>query len=249
MKLSSTRDRRVRSTGAARNATRGWALAAHMGLVFLALTGISCRGQGTFARTTVTFDRPPVQAPDTARLVTEYVEGGFIIHPDSPGSVFVRRGSGGKGWPDNGSAYVQVNSWPGLSVRAEDGQMFGTVAVDVAEGSVSFAEPWEMEFVGYLPGGGRVVARFLTDGIMDGTGPAEDFETFSFPEGFGVLERLDITTGPCSLDNLVVTLIPEPRTDCLFSLGMLVVSYAALRRHARPRQASGQAQGCPRRLT
>lgn len=63
-----------------------------------------------------------------------------------------------------------------------------------------------------------------TDGIIDGTGPLADFQTFDFANypQFSGLTRVEIPTYGWSLDNLVV-IIPEPNSSSLMLAGGLVL--------------------------
>lgn len=70
----------------------------------------------------------------------------------------------------------------------------------------------------------------ITDGIIDGTGPLADFQTFSFGPEFSSLTRVEIPTYGWSLDNLVVA-IPKPGRWALLILGSLFLF--VLRRYKR----------------
>jgi hypothetical protein len=63
-----------------------------------------------------------------------------------------------------------------------------------------------------------------TDGIIDGTGPLADFQTFDFAHfpQFSGLSQVEIPTSLWSLDNLVVT-IPEPGSGLLCCAGGLAL--------------------------
>ena len=64
-----------------------------------------------------------------------------------------------------------------------------------------------------------------TDGIIDGTGPLADFETFTFGPEFSGLTRVEIPTIGWSLDNLAVSLgVPEPGTGALLIVGAAVLA-------------------------
>ncbi len=58
----------------------------------------------------------------------------------------------------------------------------------------------------------------LLDGIIDGTGPTVDFQTFYFGAEFNNLSRVEVPDFG-SLDNLVVFPIPEPSTGALLLTG------------------------------
>lgn len=179
----------------------GWVL-----FCFLA----QCQGQGTLQ---ITFDGPPVQPPGTAKIVQEYDEAGMSFTP-IPGSLygFVRVGInpvGGR--PDNGTAYLQAGLGSTLRFSFTNGTYFDLVSVDLAEYSTLFQEPLMVHFVGYRHDGTVVTTDVTTDGIIDGTGPLADFQTFYFSSPFTDLDRVEIPTYGWSLDNLVVSRdVPEP---------------------------------------
>jgi len=103
------------------------------------------------------------------------------------------------------------------------GSAFGLVSVDLAEYSTVFQEPLTVPFTGYLVGGGTVSTNFITDGIIDGSGPLADFETFYFGPEWSGLARVEIPTSGWSLDNLVLY-VPEPTTASLLALGGLLLA-------------------------
>jgi hypothetical protein len=104
--------------------------------------------------------------------------------------------------------------------------------VDLAEYSMAFQEALTVRFVGYKSDGSTVTADLVTDGIIDGTGPLADFETFQFGPEWSGLSRVEIPTALWSLDNLVVS-IPEPGTWALLLLGSLLIARRCFRPPSR----------------
>jgi hypothetical protein len=152
----------------------------------------------------------------------------FMQHSD-----FARRASGGYGWPDDGSTYlVSGNSLVPVVAALEQPGRFDLISLDLAEYSDVVPDAVTVHFVGYRPDGSTVTTDRTTDGIMDGTSPLRDFETFYF-EGFTGLNRLEMGGSHFSLDNMVVV-IPEPTTSSLLVLGALVVSASRRRRASSP---------------
>jgi hypothetical protein len=87
-------------------------------------------------------------------------------------------------------------------------------------------------FVGYRFDGSVVNTSFTTDGIIDGTGPIADFQTFYFGPEFSGLTRVEIPTYGWSLDNLYVS-VPEPGTVALMIFGLVIAVGWGLKRTSR----------------
>ncbi len=197
-------------------------------------------GQGMLQ---ITFDGPPAQPPDSSYLVTNYYESGMVFRPLPSSQGFARTGANLMGgnprsfFPDDGSAYLQTLIIPAetLGFSFTNGSLFSLLTVDLAEYSTVRPNAVTVQFVGYHPDGSTVTTSFTTDGIIDGTGPLADFQTFSFNGlGFSNLTRVEMPTSGWSLDNLVVV-APEPATTSL--LGFVAVTLfghaVRKRRHRR----------------
>lgn len=137
---------------------------------------------------------------------------------------FVRRGGGRPIFAENGTTYLQAALDSTLTFSFTNGTFFGMVSVDLAEFSTTVTNA-TVHFVGYRYDGSVVATDFTTDGIIDGTGPLADFETFQFGPAWSGLTRVEIPTYGWSLDNLYVS-VPEPGTVALLTLG---AALAALR--------------------
>lgn len=94
--------------------------------------------------------------------------------------------------------------------------------MDLAEYSTVVPDAVTVHFVGYRLDGSTVTTDFTTDGIIDGTGPLADFQTFYFGPEFSGLTRVEIPTSGWSLDNLVFT-VPEPSAGALLFLGAMAL--------------------------
>jgi len=167
-------------------------------------------GQGTPIQ--ITFDGPPLIAPGTAKFVQQYYESNMWFRPlgvVEPGNGFGRRGrplSDGPAYsPDNGTAYIQGAAGDSLVFSLLDGSTFNLLSVDLAEYS-SVVPVFAVPFVGYRLHGSTVVTNLTPDGIIDGTGPLADFQTFNFGPEFSNLTRVEIPSSGWSLDNLVVSI-------------------------------------------
>jgi len=186
-------------------------------LVFLCLLARNSRCQGTLQ---ITFDGPPVVAPGTGIVITKYSEGGMVFMPLQGLDSLGRVGPGYPSDPQNGSAFLKAGLGGSLMFSFANNSVFDLVSVDLAEYSTVLAnEPWTVSFIGYYSDGGTVTTSFTTDGIIDGTGPLADFQTFNFnSKDWSNLSRVEIPSYGWSLDNLVVT-VPEPGVFSLFGLG------------------------------
>lgn len=151
-----------------------------------------------------------------------YYEGSMQFRSTPMGALYL--GSSGRtGFPDNGTGYLETPDAGSFG----DGVTFGPtnafpasapfdlISFDAAEfGSLG---PTLLTVVGWKPMAGTVTNLFTTDGINDGTGPLQDFQTFNLDSSFVNLFRVDIY-GRFSLDNVVISSIPEPSTSALLFL-------------------------------
>jgi hypothetical protein len=202
-------------------------------VAFLAvLVALRCNAQGTF-QWTVSFDRSPLIAPGSNIGVTYYYEAGVEFRPIDPVGQFTRAGGGVSVFSENGTAYILNGlgdsfSGVGLSPR------FGLVSVDLAEFSTLYPFPQTVQFLGFKPDGTSVTTEFATDGIIDGTGPLTDFQTFYFDERFADLIRFEVPGHRYALDNMVFSnVVPEPGTVTLLVLGASAVGLRFFKRKRR----------------
>jgi len=75
-----------------------------------------------------------------------------------------------------------------------------------------------VQFIGYQTDETTVTTEFTTDGIIDGTGPLADFQTFYFDERFSDLVKFEVSNYGYALDNLTVA-VPEPSLANLLLVG------------------------------
>lgn len=205
----------------------GRGLAACLLVWLIPATASRCAGQGTLH---FTFDGPPLQPPETAYTVTSYYESGMYFR--GIGYGFSRVGEGRSTRPQNGSAYVAATLGDSLEFSFTNGSVFSLASVDLAEYSTVVPDAVTVRFVGYRPDGSVIATDLTTDGIIDGTGPLADFQTFQFGSQWNGLTRVEIPTYGWSLDNLVVS-IPEPGTGALIILGAAVGALRCFKRRKR----------------
>ncbi len=102
------------------------------------------------------------------------------------------------------------NDVQGLRVVHANGIPFTPLDIRIAEYSRSVKPPF-IEFVGYKPDGGTVTVQAPLDGVADGPGGAEDFQTFVFPATFAGIVRLEVPADFWSFDDLAFsTVVPPP---------------------------------------
>jgi hypothetical protein len=207
-----------------------------------------CCGQGTLR---FTFDGTPIVPPGSDIGFTQYFEQGMWfrpIGPADPGNQFGRTGGGIAFFPENGSAYLHTALGDSLTFSFLDGSLFNLESMDLAEYSTVVPDARTVHIIGYRHDGTVVTTDVTTDGIIDGTGPLADFQTFYFGAPFTSLDCVAIPGYGWSLDNLRVS-IPEPSSGSLLLLGCLVFcvlvtnltpnkSAAANRRPAGPSDGS-----------
>jgi hypothetical protein len=146
-----------------------------------------------------------------------------------PGNGFVRQGGQFQPAPENGTAYLQAALGNSLVLSFLDGSLFGMISIDLAEYSTVVPNAVTVRFIGHRSNGSSVTTDLTTDGIIDGTGPLADFETFYFGPEWSGLTRVEIPTYGWSLDNLVVS-IPEPSSLSMFGLGGSLLALSLLRK-------------------
>ena len=179
---------------------------------------------------TVTFDPPSL--PGGGKLLQTYTESG-VVFTSLFDMSFASTDSGLSGRPDDGTAHFDVlRNFTSFTLSTGPFQLD---SVDLAEYSVVFASPQTIGFTGHRVGGGTVSTNFVTDGIIDGTGPLIDFQTFHFGNAFTQLTSVDMSA-TFAMDNLRLEPIPEPSDVSLLVAGIIAISWC------RIRQTNGQRQ-------
>jgi len=172
--------------------------------------------QGTLS--VARFDGTPT-GTDTG--VTSYYEAGMTFRPIPPAAYFGRMGGGRVEFPENGSAYLILGAFDSLSGTCDGTVRFGLTSVDLSEFSIIYPVPRNVQFIGYRSDGTVVTTEFTTDGIIDGTGPLADFQTFYFDQRFSDLVKFEAPSTTYALDNLVFRYgVPEPSACTLFLVGI-----------------------------
>ena len=140
---------------------------------------------------------------------------------ETPNGMTVQDSGGQANAPDNGSTWMRTMAWPRqapLTITNLSGAPFTLHFVDLAEYSTLYSTPRSIPFIGYKNDGSIVTTTFITDGIIDGTGPLADFETFMFDADFTNLNRVVVNTYLYSMDNLGISVVPEPSSIAMIGL-------------------------------
>lgn len=184
----------------------------------------------------VTFDDLPVSGNDIFTFVSS---GGFDFNGDhfhiidTPDSRIV----------GNGTQFLGAEAAGGLgkavTMTQAGGGLFSLDGLDVAElwrAGEPLNDFYQVSLTGNQFGGGVLSSLITLDGIADGPGGANDFQTIALG-GWTNLMSVTITGinangafGDYSIDNLLVNVVPEPGTYALMLAGLGLVGFMARRR-------------------
>lgn len=158
---------------------------------------------------TIGFEGPPSQPANTHYAVAQYDESGFHFQPLGPLATSApyrmgRVGPNTTGRPNNGSTHLALIYGDSCVVTRSGAGTFTVTSVDIAEYSTVVPDAKTVTFTGYKSGGATVTVSFTTDGVIDGTGSGVDFQTFTFPDTFSGLERVEFTDS-ATYDNMVLS--------------------------------------------
>ena len=163
---------------------------------------------------TFTFEGAP---RGTELDVGTYYESAMRFAAIAPGRVLLS-GGGIPGYPDDGTGYLEIpDGYPGVGgLSFGPTNTFPTLApfnLVSFDGAVYDGEgPKTLEFVGYKPMAGTVTNYFTVD---------FQFQTFYLDSSFTDLFRVDVLNASWSLDNLVISEVPEPSCGALAVLATL----------------------------
>ncbi len=158
---------------------------------------------------------PIATQPRTQVAIPYYDEDGFRSKPFGPilASAPYHLGLAGPNVgriASNRTAHISVLNGDSFEILSNDGLLFDVVSVDLAEYSSVYRSPKVIVFEGILANGASVFVDFTTDGFVEGGDALNDFETFKFPKEFSGLSLLRSATTGYSLDNLTLSVVPEP---------------------------------------
>lgn len=147
------------------------------------------------AERNISFDRPSFLGGEGD--YAPHLDVQFMRFKPLQGGVYLQNESTGTGWPDNGTTYARVlsNQSP-FEIKHSQGLPFDLLSLDVSEYSSVVSQSVRLDFVGHLSGGGTVTHSVTSDGIFDGSGPLDDFQTIVLPATFQNLSRVVVTANP-----------------------------------------------------
>jgi hypothetical protein len=158
--------------------------------------------------------------------VRSLLDKGFIItSPDR----FQPRITTGTVTSSNGTHILQsLSTNPPMRIAHLDGATFTPLTVDLAEYSI-YAKPPnnQVPVVAKFPDGHEETHNFTLDGVLDGVGPLQDFQTLAFPSSWVRVTSVTFTQTFVAFDNLVVegtkvpNIIPPKLPDNLGSFQIL----------------------------
>lgn len=159
----------------------------------------------------------PATLPGGSRSESTWSESGYIIHaPLHKTGQHIMGSESASSWrtPLSRGDYIAVNGTDCLSfgrysfqdgfLERKDGKSFTPKSVDLAEYSTVYPVPIEIRFYATTANGAVTTYTFVTDGVIDGPGGKEDFQTFIFPESFTDIKKLSWASNGCCMDNFVI---------------------------------------------
>lgn len=78
-----------------------------------------------------------------------------------------------------------------VTLSKVDQTPFSLVSLDLAEWGEPQDQAQKVEVIGFLSGGGSITTMLSLDGITDGSGPLEDFQTVTFDQQWSNLSRVE----------------------------------------------------------
>lgn len=189
--------------------------------IFLMLVALSTQAG------TVTFDPPPIIGGATVE--SSYQEGGVSFT-----GTFGHYSTAVSGSASNSSSGVMKLFNDGsMRIELNSPDPFRLTSVDLSEYSNVFVGPTSITFTGYYFGGGSISQSFITDGVFDGIGGVNDFETFLFNSQFNNLEYVDVNSIIFAMDNLSIHTVPLPAGAYLFLSGLMGLSGLKIRKQLK----------------
>ena len=110
-----------------------------------------------------------------------------------------------------------------ILVTSADGNSFNLMSFEYGERHITQAYAPQINVIGKSQDGEEITASFVLDGVNDGSGPLNDFQTAVLPEAFRNLVSIEFSTSGegFSLDTIIVNPVPLPAAFWLFSTAIV----------------------------
>ena len=165
----------------------------------------------------ITFDPPPCSTCGYG--LTSYEESGVNF---SGSFTHYGMGSNSRAVNDPTGGAIRFPYGSSMTLQLSSGGLFSLGTVDLAEYSSVFdGNKIAVSFIGHKDNGVTVFQNFTIDGLRDGVGGIDDFETFTFSSDFTNLVYVEVGSTIFSMDNLSVSAVPIPAAVWLFGSGLI----------------------------
>ena len=190
---------------------------------------VRCYGQGTM---TMAFEGQP---PGTFGTVSQYSESSVLFWNPSGPENLTRVGSGVSWAPDDGTAYLQMSLGGTLALSHSPLTFFNLVSLDLAGYWTGSPGPTTLHVVGYQGQGVTTSTDLAVGSFLDRrASQLPDFQTFYLGSAFANVYRVDISSGGFSIDNVVISGVPEPSATALLLLAAACTFGRSWIRRRRP---------------
>lgn len=179
----------------------------------------------------ISFDSSPVSWNFLPESLTE---SGFLVTGSLP--FFIGNGAFcTPQCPENNTHYLLTQWGSTISLRLVSSGTFSATSFQYAEQHIGFPYVPRIDVVGHLLNGETTATSFFLDGINDGSGSLNDFQTALLPDSFTNLTSIEFLvpgSSNFSLDNIRASPIPTPASIRLVAFGVFLI--LLLRRKMAP---------------
>lgn len=166
------------------------------GVIASGLAALFLQGAIAHAVTTISFDRLPTSW-EAGPLFDSVTDSGFTVKATgSP--FFISSGSADDCTPqcaEKDSQYLATqNGNDAISVYKNDAGYFNLHSFEFSERHINHEFPTQIHVTGHVWDGSVVTTTFLFDGINDGSGPLNDFQTAVLPDSFRSLTSIEFVS-------------------------------------------------------